>query len=333
MGIRNLIWYVMIGLLPATLSLAGGVNRAEAQTRTSATVQETEDEVKVNLYTKFTENYKTNRPVAYQTAREYLQRYAKDNDQYSKYVQQWVALYEKELHQRQLWQLAYTDRNFVEAFKLGKQVLAEEPDHLDSLIALGNAGYLAATSRNENYNAEATAYARKAIQLVEAGKAPDSWDPFKGKDDTLAHLYYTIGFLNLKSAPGEAIASLIKAAQFDSEIKKTPSTYYYLAAAYEAGPYARLSADYQKNFAGKEETPASKQALEKLNQVIDQTIDAYARAVAAAGNDAQNAQNRKAWLDRLTVLYKFRHQDSDAGLKELIASALSKPLPPSPPSP
>jgi hypothetical protein len=329
MGIRKFIRFVLIGLTLVTLS-ATGAGRVNAQTRTSASVQETDDEVKVDIYTKFTQAYKTDKALAYETAKTYLQRYAKDNDQYSKYIQQWVALYEKEQREENLKRLVYNERNFVDAFKLGKQVVTEEPDYLDAFIALGNAGYLAATARNENYNAEAIAYARKAIQMIESGKAPDTWEPFKGKDDALSHLYYDIGVLSLKSAPNEAIVSLIKAAQFDSEIKKLPSAYYYLAAAYEAGPYAQLSADYQKNFAGKDETPASKQALEKLNQVIDRTIDAYARAVAAAGNDAQNAQNRKAWLDRLTVLYKFRHQDSDAGLTELIASVLSKPLPSAP---
>src|SRR5207245_10140519 len=102
------------------------------------------------------------------------------------------------------------------------------------------------------------------------------------------------------------------------------------AAAYETGPYARLSADYQKNFAGKEETPESRQALGKLNEVIDRTIDAYARAVAAAGNDPKNRQNKTNWLNRLTVLYKFRHDGSDAGLNELIAGVMSKPLPAGP---
>jgi tetratricopeptide (TPR) repeat protein len=330
MRIRGLIQLVA-GAIILTLSVTSFSARAQTSPAKGQTaVQETDDEVKVNIYTKFTQTYKTNKPLAYETAKSYLQRYAKDNDQYSKYIQEWVAGYEIELRQDQLRQLVYEDRNFVEAFKLGKQVLADEPDYLDALIALGNAGYLAASARNESFNAEAMAYAKKAIQFIESGKSPDKWAPFKGKDDTLAYLYYTLALLNLKSAPNQAIADVIKAVQFESELKKLAATYYFLAAAYETGPYAKLSADYQKNFAGKEETPESKQAIEKLNQVVDRTIDAYARAVAAAGDDPKNAQNKTTWLNRLTVLYKFRHSDSDAGLKELIASALSKPLPPAP---
>ena len=122
----------------------------------------------------------------------------------------------------------------------------------------------------------------------------------------------------------------MKAAQFETDLKKAPSTYYYLAIAYQSGPYKTLSAAYQTTYANKPETPESKAALEKLNVVIDRMIDAYARAIAAAGTDPKNAQNKTLWLGTLTNFYKFRHQDSDAGLNELIAASLNKPLPPKP---
>jgi tetratricopeptide (TPR) repeat protein len=329
MRIRNVLNYLAIGLLLATLSLISLAARVEAQTR-NTTVQETDDKVKVDTYTRFVDNRKTNPQAAYEAAREYLRIYAKDNDQYTQYLKQWIASYEVDARREQLPRLIYNDKNFAEAFKVGKQVLADDPDNVKALIDLGYAGYLAATAKNETFNADTLAYAKKAIQSIESGKTPDIWEPFKGKDDAQAHLYYTVGFLNLKPAPNSAIEPLIKAIQFDSDIKKTPSAYYFLAAAYEAGPYAKMSADFQKNFGGKPETPESKLALDKLNEVIDRIIDAYARAIAAAGSDPQNAQNKKTWLDRVTVLYKFRHQDSDAGLNDLIAGALTRPLPPKP---
>lgn len=330
MRIRQLINYLAIGLLLATPSLINFAARVEAQTKNTTNVQETDDQVKVDLYTRFVDNYKNNEPAAYATAKNYLQLYARQNDQYSQYIQLWMADYERRQRLVQLRRLVYTDRNFAEGFKLGKQVMVEQPDHLDSLIALGNAGYLAASARNESFNTEAIGYAQKAIHLIESGKTPENWEPFKGKDDTLAFLYNTVGLLKLKSAPNEAIDAIVRSTQFESELKKLPSTYYYLARAYETGPYARMSADYQKNCAGKPETPECKQAIEKLNQVIDRIVDAYARAVAAAGNDPQNATNKTVWLSTLTTFYKFRHQDSDAGLNELIAGALSKPLPAKP---
>jgi hypothetical protein len=329
MSTRKIFNYLTMALLLATLSLMSNAAGAQQQSR-NTNPQETDDKVKVDLYTRFIDTYKSNEAVAYATAKDYLQRYIKENDEYSKYIQLWVADYERKQRLAQLRDVVYIDRNFVEAFKLGKQVMAEDPNHLDSLIALGNAGYLAASARNENFNAEAIGYAQKAIQMIESGKAPESWLPFKGKNDTLAYLYSTIGLLKLKSAPDESINALLQTASFDSDLKKLPTLYYYLARAYETGPYAKLSAEYQKNFAGKPETPESKQAIDKLNQIIDRIVDAYARAVAAAGTDPQQAANKATWLTTLTNFYKFRHQDSDAGLTEFIASALTRPLPAKP---
>ena len=123
---------------------------------------------------------------------------------------------------------------------------------------------------------------------------------------------------------------MLKAAQYESDIKKTPSTYYFLAVAYESGPYKTLSTAYQTEFANKPETPASKAALEKLNVVMDRIIDAYARAIAAAGTDPKTEQSRKEWLAQMSTYYKFRHGGTDAGLTEFIAAALQKPLPPKP---
>lgn len=293
--------------------------------------QETEDQAKIDIYTRFVENRKSNEAIAYQAARDYLQKYPKDEDQYTKYLKTWSVIYERDERKRRLPELLYTEKNFVEGYRVGKQILSEDPENLPALIHLGYGGYVATTeAKNESFNSDARIYAKKAIQLLENGKNVADWKPFKSKDDTLAYLYYSLAVFNLRAAPEQAIEPLIKATQFDSDRKKTPSTYYYLAASYEAGPYKTLAAAYQTNYAGKPETPESKLALEKLNVIIDRMIDAYARAIAAAGSDPANAQNKAQWMAKLTDFYKFRHEGSDAGLNELIASVLSRPLPAKP---
>jgi len=342
--------------------------------------QETEDQVKIDMYKRFTDNRIPNPRAAYQAGKDYLAKYGKDNDQYAKYISQWVMYFEREDRKLKLPVMLYNEKNFAEAYRTGAQILADEPDYLRTQIDLGYGGYLAATycaaapaeagdtikkvaqrcnaspeevSRlNANagvdnalpagqmvklppaaattFSKEAVGHAKSAIQMIESGKAPSDWAPFKGKEDTLAYLYYTVASLNLKTTPEEAIDPLLKAASFESDLKKTPSTYYFLAYAYETGPYKTLSTAYQKNYADKPETPESKAALEKLNVVIDRIIDAYSRAIAAAGTDPKNAQSRAGWMTSLTNFYKFRHNGSDAGLNETIASALSKPLPPKP---
>jgi tetratricopeptide (TPR) repeat protein len=291
--------------------------------------QETDDPVKIEMYKRFVDNRVPNPVVAYQAARDYLQKYTKDKDQYTDYLQKWVTFYERDERKRNL-PILINEKKFAEAYSSGAKILADEPNYLRAQIDLGYAGYLASSAKNEAYNSQALDYARKAIAAIDSGKAPNEWAPFKGKDDTLAYLNYAVGYLTLKTNPDLAIDPLIKAATFESEIKKTPSTYYFLAVAYESGPYKTLSTAYQKDFADKPETPESKAALAKLQVVMDRIIDAYARAIAAAGTDPKTEASRKDWTAKLSTYYKFRHDGSDAGMTEFIAASLQKPLPPKP---
>jgi len=319
---RRLMWIALMALAAVTF----GSRQAAVFGQTGP---ETDDPVKIQIYDRFRENRVPNPAAAYQAAQDYMQKYRKDKDQYTEYLQKWILAYESDARKNALPGLI-NQKNFAEAFSTGAKILAEDPNNLRVQIDLGYAGYLAASAKNEQFNATALDYARKAIQQLEAGKAPAEWAPFKGKDDTLAYLHYAVGFLTLKSDPNQAIDSLLKAAQLESDIKKTPSTYYFLAVAYEAGPYKTLSTEYQAKYANKPETPESKAALEKLNVIMDRIIDAYARAIAAAGTEASTQQNRTEWTAKLSTYYKFRHEGSDAGMTEFIAAALQKPLPPKP---
>ncbi|HVS80173.1 MAG TPA: hypothetical protein VHE60_00395 [Pyrinomonadaceae bacterium] len=143
----------------------------------------------------------------------------------------------------------------------------------------------------------------------------------------------------MKNSHSEAIPYILKAASYNSTIKTSPETYYYLASAYEQGPYEKLVTGYRAKFEGKAETDESKLALENIYQLLDRMIDAYARAGALAGGPRKTArrygpQTRTGspteWMEDLTDWYKFRHKGSDAGLKKLIATILTQPLPAEP---
>ena len=146
--------------------------------------------------------------------------------------------------------------------------------------------------------------------------------PFTSRDQALAWLNYSIGKAKLANSPAEALPYLIKAARYDSELKKTPGTYTDILTAYEKGPRATLTEDYEAKYKGKPETPESKLAAANINQIIDREIDAYARLAALT----TNAADKKAVMDELTGLYKYRNK-SETGLNELLASVLSRPLP------
>lgn len=325
------VWavYATLGLMAPFAQ----VTQLQAQTPSpspAATQGQCTDEVKTPLYADFTKHRTTDPSKAYDAAKKWLAACPAEEGAIPTYLKKWVVAYDKENRKIKLTNLFVNQRKYAEALPIAKDILTDEPENVPALLALGYGGYvLAVTTKNEAGNAESINYAKKAIHAIESGKAPEDWSPFKSKDDALGYLYYSVGFLERTSNPTEALTYFIKAAQFDSEIKKNPQTYAFITAAYE-NEYAKQSAEYQKNFTGKDETPESKLAVANINQIVDRVIDALARAVAVAGTDAAAQQSKALWLARLTELYKFRHDKSDAGLNELIASVMSRPLPPLP---
>src|SRR2546423_4867125 len=322
------------------LALAvGATARLQAQPRTSTPVQVTDDEFKVTTYKRFTDNREPNPAAAYQAAREYMAKYGKEDDQYTRYLRIWISAYEEDERNTRLaaeradreQQLLgnFTQKDYAKAYGMAKQVLSDNPENVKVLIALGYEGVGASTeARNENFNNEAAGYAQKAIQLIESGKTPDTWAPFKSREDVLASLYYAEGFYAPKTKPEAAVVAFIKASQIDSDRKSAPSTYYYLALAYQGGAYKRLSDDYSKRFSNQAESPESKAALENINKVVDKMIDAYASAVALAQKDPKQATAMVQWRAPVRDFYKVWHEKSDAGLNELISGLLATPLPP-----
>lgn len=289
-----------------------------------AQAKECNEETKTALYTKYYDNLKKDQAISYATAKEYLALCPSDDDQYTKALKKFTAAYEAVSIKNQ-FNDALRKKNYADALNAGKQILATDPGNVRVNMLLGYMGY-SANESNPTIAAATVEYAKKAIELVESGKAPDSWDPFTSRDEALAWENFTIGTVLSKNSPSDALPYLLKAARYDTAIKNTAGTYYAIEQAYESGPYAKQSEAY-KTFAGQPESPAQQLALANINQLIDRMIDAYARAVALAGNDPKVAENKKQWAGALSDWYKFRHDKSDAGMDKLIASALQMPLP------
>jgi hypothetical protein len=209
---------------------------------------------------------------------------------------------------------SFKQKNYADQLRLGKQIVATEPDNSAVYIIMGVAGL-----GDENLLSEAAQSARKAIELVETGKP---FAPYESKDKALAALNYVLARSYLKNSPAEAIPYLIKAAKYPSDLNKNPQLYLDLAAAYNDGPRVKLTEEYKSKVGPNQtETPESKLALANLNQVLDRQIDAWARAAALA-----DAANKSAIMGELAELYEYRNK-SKAGLPELVASVLSKPIP------
>ena len=287
-----------------------------------AQTKECNDENKAAWYDTFLKNYKGEPPqqkIAYDAAKLYLTSCPADPaDKIAEFMKnKFVTPYEAMtagVTLKKQFDDSFKQKNYADQIKLGKQIVATEPDNSAVYIIMGVAGL-----GDESLLSEAAQSARKAIELVETGKP---FAPYDSKDKALAALNYVLARSYLKNSPAEAIPYLIKAAKYPSDLNKNPQLYLDLAAAYNDGPRAKLTEEYKSKVGPNQtETPESKLALANLNQVLDRQIDAWARAAALA-----DAANKSAIMGELAELYEYRNK-SKAGLPELVASVLSKPIP------
>lgn len=261
---------------------------------------------------------------------EFVRKDPDGKDSRSKEIKDWMEIYAADMHGVEVLVDVYKAKKYADAFQIGKQVLETDPENIKVLTALGYAGMPAAAAGDSSNTEEAIAHAKKAIQLIEGGKVPNDWKPFSGKDETLGWLNYSLGAMVLRTAPKDAIKYLGKAAQYDGAPKKDPVVYFYLAVLY-GQDFETQRAQYKTEYEGKPETPESKVALEKVSSIVDLIMDAYARAISYTDATPQTKQAYQKqeieWMAKLTELYKSRHNGSDAGLKEMIATVQMKPLP------
>ena len=330
---KKLITFFSICTTVAILALPAAARTYIAQPDL-AVQDQCSQEAKDALYASFLKLRKDDQAKAYEDAKKYLACPAGEVTEAQQkiidYLKKWSTAYEEGMKKITFIQLLYKDMKYPEAYALGKEILTAEPDNLTVMVHLGANGYLLAPLNNAALTAESNAYAKKALEMLEAGKTVEDYAPLANRDVAVAYLNYTIGTQALQSDPSTALKHLLKAAQFETPLKKSPYTYAYIAGAYETGPYAKQSQQYKDMYSGKDETPESKLALANINQLVDRMIDGYARAVALAGSDPKNAAAKQGWNDTLMQWYKFRNNNSDAGMNELIAGILSKPLPPEP---
>jgi hypothetical protein len=330
---KKLITFLGFCTTVAILALPVAAHNAIAQPD-NAVQDQCSAEGKNKLYQDFLATRKDKQEKAYESAKKYLACPATEVDAQQQaiidYLKKFVSQYEAADKKNHFRVLLYNEKKYPEAYALGKEILAAEPDNLKVMVDLGANGYLVGPLNNASLSAEALDYAKKALQQLESGKTIDDWQPLQSKDVAVAYLNYTIGALSLQTDPSNALKNLIKAAQFETPLKKSPFTYAYIAGAYETGPYAKQSADYKAMYSGKDETPESKLALANINQLVDRMIDGYARAVALAGSDAAFSQPKAVWQESLTTWYKYRNNNTTTGMDQLVAGILSKPLPPEP---
>ncbi|HEX3185194.1 MAG TPA: hypothetical protein VHQ94_10370 [Pyrinomonadaceae bacterium] len=331
---KKMMMLLTTGATVALLALPVAANTSVVATANAAQ-DACAPEARDVLYKTFTDNRQADQAKAYDAAKKYLAcPVATPTEAQTKiieYLTRWVGLYEKGKRKQTFTDELYNKKNYTEAFKLGGEILKDQPDDTKVMLDLGANGYLVASLNNAQLTAEAVDYARKAIAALEGGKTVEDWTGLQNKDVALAYANYTVGSLTIEKDPAGALKYLIKAAQYETPLKKSPVTYALIAGAYETGPYAKLSQEYTEKYKGKDETPESKLALANIHQIVDRMIDGYARAVALAGSDAKVAAQKTVWNDSLKQWFKFRNPDMpETGVDAVVAGILAKPLPPEP---
>jgi len=286
------------------------------------------DAEKDALYSAFSGNKRVStaekQRAAYDAAREYLRRFREDKDPELPEVQKFVADYERVIAQ-QLLLNAYKAKHYEDAFKLGRQILEREPESFFALGILSEVGLENAQAGKTTSNAETIDYLKRAIKLLD-GNSVTQPNPFDSVEFARGFLNAGLGSLLKDQSPAEAAAAFLSAAKSESPFRTDPIIYHRLGVAILKGEFAQVSAEYNQKFGNKEASPEQRAMMERLQKLVERALDAYARAVALSTAPKQEEARAKI-LEQLTALYKNFHNNSDAGLNELISTVLSKPMP------
>lgn len=313
-----------------------------------------QEEEKTTLYTKFTECYKVTtqpqRDTCYATAKEFLDKFEKDNDQYTKFVRTQYDRYLAGIEQAKTGALYTRFNNSVqnpqavnldEAFASGREIMAKSPDLVDVPIVLASVGFDNAVSKtpNEKYLGEAVNYAKMAIQKIESGKTSENYGAYSfsyktkefpdGKNNALGWMNYTIGYImfNRQNQKKEALPYLYKATQLNSGTKTYPELYRLIGSWY-VDEFIRMDADRvaKINAAGGQDTDETKAMLAMQKGYADRAVEAYARAYKVAPADAANKAYRDSLLNRVRELYAIRFNKDMSGFDAYMATVMNKPF-------
>lgn len=209
----------------------------------------------------------------------------------------------------------YADAGRVdEAFSTGATLLAHQPDEVRVLVQLTLLGTDQARKQNGKFVADSLKYGAKAIELIEADKKPADMDDAgwkQYKSSMLPRSYQTVGVLKVITRDHVgAKPILLKAA----ELAPTDAYNYLLLGSLLDDDYQNQAKIYQ----GMPESQAKRDTLVRVLALLDSVIDAYAHMVALSEGNAALQPARQQCLQGLEGYYKYRHNNSTAGMQQLI---------------
>ncbi|HSB12506.1 MAG TPA: hypothetical protein VLM38_23660 [Blastocatellia bacterium] len=266
-------------------------------------------------------------PKAMELAKAYLEKFPNGNAKNVDFLKnKWIPQM-----RGYFFQQAAQAKNVPEVIRIGKEVLAGDPDNLDYLSALVvqiRTNELFANPPNFSHAAEATDFAERSIKLIEAGKTAGDPKVFN-KNVTLGYMHQTLAVIyDHDKNTDKALAEYNKAA----EAEPANSAYFFHCGRIHNEKYAAAAQKYQAipeaDREAAEPKPEVKAALEEVNKQADAVITCWARFLGLTADKKDVNQQVRAQIEKaLTDLYKYRHNDSTDGLQKLIDQ--NKPTPPS----
>ncbi len=200
-----------------------------------------------------------------------------------------------------------------DAFSQGASLLAKQPENVAVMSQLSMAGTEAAKGQNAKYVEVSLQYGLKSIELIEANKKPASVDDasWEKQKAMLPFLYLNMGILSLvRGKPAEAKGRFEKAAA----LNPAEPTNYALLGQIVDEEYQQLALSHRAMPAGKEKDDT----LKKATELMDKTIDLYAKALGASAGKPVYKDLETQILQSITPYYKYRHNGSTEGLQQLI---------------
>ncbi|HWN99301.1 MAG TPA: hypothetical protein VNS63_08535 [Blastocatellia bacterium] len=203
---------------------------------------------------------------------------------------------------------------FDDAFRVGAETVAKNPGDVTTLTNLAIIGVNQIKKNNPKYAQQSQGYGAKAIELIESGKKPESFDDARWAEyqtKWLAQLYQGMGVISMVSGNKvDARAKLEKAVSLNNA---DPFNYFLLAAMLN-DEYTQKAQEFQKQSPG----PLKDIKLKEAEGTMDQVIDNWARVVAMSEGNPQYQQLHDQVLQDLQAYYKYRHGGSIDGLQQLV---------------
>ena len=329
---------IMIAAL--TLLLAMFVPVASAKTIVPGPVAQEPTPEEAAAYKAFYEaNAAKDYPKAMELAKAYLEKFPNGSAKNVDYLKKWIPSM-----RGYFFKLAADAKNVPEVIRIGKEVLAGDPENLDYLSALVvqiRTNELFATPPNYAHAAEAAEFAERAIRLIEAGKTPTGADPkVFNKNVTLAYLHQTLAVIyEHDKNVDKALAEYDKAAALEPS---NPAFFFhcgrihndkYAAAAQkydvsqkkvDAIPEADRNAAEPKPEV-KAALDESKAAFTEVKNQAEAVVNCWVRYVALTAD--KPSETRTTVLGVVTGLYKFRNNNLEVGLQKLIEDNRTSPTP------